>query len=494
MSTQPDRRAPWVEIRPFGPSMPPRIADVSDLHSELLPSSPVVKLGRPFLECFYYRVLPAQGHIFGAVAYVDGFPAGFIAATADSQGFLRRAARQHFFSIAWLVVQSILAKPSRVVGLWEAVRLMRARTPLRSGSTLGEILSVGVRPGYRKGSGGAGHLASRLMSVALEQLRSAGAHAVVSVVDQDNAASRRYFESHGFRQRERPPEGWAVPSIELSRDLPENGSALSGIASGDKVPVTPEEPASGSGTPVSIVIPCCNEAGTLPQLAYCLSALARGASGEYRFRFLFVDDGSTDETWDALQKVFGQWPGRRFLRHTVNRGIASAILTGFQEADTEIVCSMDADCSYDPRQLVRMIPLLAEGVDVVTASPHHPLGRVAGVPEWRLALSRAASALHRRAVGGSLYTYSSCFRVYRRSSVAGIRLTNPGFPGIAEMLHAVAIRGGRIVEFPATLEVRANGASKVRVVRTVAGHLKLLYQLLRLRRSGRSGHSQQVFS
>lgn len=489
MNDQPNQQAPWVEIRPFGPSMPPRIADVSDLHSELLPSSPVVKLGRPFLECFYYRVLPSEGHIFGAVAYVDGLPAGFIAATPDSQGFLRCAARRHFFAIAWLVVQSILAKPSRLAGLWEAFRIMQARAPSRSGDVCGEILSVCVRPACRKGSG-AGHLAGRLLYVALEQLRTAGTRTVVTVVDEDNIASRRYFESHGFRRSHVPPKGWAVPSIELSQALPEEGLTLNSFALEETVPVIPAELTSGE-IPVTIIVPCCNEASTLSQLAFYLSSLARGGRCGYRFKFLFVDDGSTDDTWNALHRFFGRWPGCRFVRHPSNRGIAAAILTGIKEADTEIVCSMDADCSYDPHQLLRMIPLLTDGVDVVTASPHHPLGRVAGVPEWRVALSRAASALHRRAVGGNLFTYSSCFRVYRHSSLADLNLTNPGFPGIAEILHAVTIRGGRIVEFPTTLEVRANGDSKVRILKAVAGHLKLLSRLLRLRLSGRFGHSQQ---
>lgn len=46
-------------------------------------------------------------------------------------------------------------------------------------------------------------------------------------------------------------------------------------------------------------------------------------------------------------------------------------MTGIKAATTEIVCSMDCDCTYDPHELINMIPLLTEDVDMVTASPYH---------------------------------------------------------------------------------------------------------------------------
>ena len=63
-------RSPFVELRAFGPEMPPRVGDISDLHERMLPTSPIVLLGRPFVERFYYSVLPRAGAIFGFVAYV----------------------------------------------------------------------------------------------------------------------------------------------------------------------------------------------------------------------------------------------------------------------------------------------------------------------------------------------------------------------------------------------------------------------------------------
>jgi hypothetical protein len=142
---------------------------------------------------------------------------------------------------------------------------------------------------------------------------------------------------------------------------------------------------------------------------------------------------------------------------------------------------MDCDCTYDPHELGRMIPLLAEGVDVVTASPYHPQGQVKNVPQWRLFLSRSLSRLYRLVLRQKLYTYTSCFRVYRRDAALGVTVERGGFFGVTEMLGRLDLAGRRIVEFPTTLEARMLGRSKMKILKTIAGHLSLLTQLVRLR-------------
>ena len=158
-----------------------------------------------------------------------------------------------------------------------------------------------------------------------------------------------------------------------------------------------------------------------------------------------------------------------------------AILTGIQAAQTEIVCSIDCDCTYDPMSFLNMIPLLVDGVDLVTASPYHLQGEVRNVPGWRLGLSKTASAFYRCVLRQKLATYTSCFRVYRKSTTAHLSLTESGFLGVAEMLGRLDLRGAKIVEYPTTLEVRLFGRSKMKVIRTIAGHLRLLLRLLAFR-------------
>ncbi|CAN5178773.1 hypothetical protein BH20ACI2_BH20ACI2_03280 [soil metagenome] len=239
---------------------------------------------------------------------------------------------------------------------------------------------------------------------------------------------------------------------------------------------------SRSRVPVSIVIPCYNEQESLPYLSNTLRTLETDLiQREYKPNFIFVDDQSKDETFALLHSLFGMKENVRILRHDTNKGVAAGIMTGLQAAETEIVCSMDCDCSYDPQEVSNMLPLLTDSVDLVTASPYHRDGGVRNVPGWRLFLSRGASFLYRRVLRSKLDTYTSCFRVYRRSSMVGMTLRENGFLGVAEMLGNLDLNGGRIIEFPTVLNVRLFGISKMKTAKTVAGHLKLLAHLSKLR-------------
>ncbi len=232
---------------------------------------------------------------------------------------------------------------------------------------------------------------------------------------------------------------------------------------------------------VTIVTPFFNEEAVLPYFANTLDSVEADLGRTYNLTFVFVDDGSSDSTLQGLHQNFDQRANCKVLSHPSNRGVAAAILTGIRGAETEIVCSMDCDCTYDPHEFGRLIPALTNEVDMVTGSPYHPLGAVVNVPPWRLSLSKSASFLYRRVLHQKLYTYTSCFRVYRRSAVADLPLKEGGFLGVAELLGRLDLKGSTIREYPATLEVRLLGSSKMKIVRTILGHLKLLSRLVYLR-------------
>jgi polysaccharide deacetylase family protein (PEP-CTERM system associated) len=264
-------------------------------------------------------------------------------------------------------------------------------------------------------------------------------------------------------------------------DLVDSGEALALEFEPPSRPA-PEEPRE-SGSPalsvdsrpaVTIVVPCFNEELVLPYLSNTLEELQGALMRDYRVRYLLVDDASTDGTWDSLVRLLGSNPDFDLARHDQNRGVAAAILTGIRGAETEIVCSIDCDCSYDPHQLSAMIPLLEENVAMVTASPYHPLGAVTNVTGPRLLLSKGLSALYRRVLHQRLATYTSCFRVYRRSQVADLELHHGGFLGVAELLAVLDLDGARVVECPAVLEARVLGRSKMSTLATIFGHLGLL--------------------
>jgi len=253
------------------------------------------------------------------------------------------------------------------------------------------------------------------------------------------------------------------------------------------------EPAASVATPISVIVPCYNEEAVLPYLSNTLDQVADRLRGRYRLTFIFVNDGSSDGTAAALNRIFGNRPDCIVVDHGVNRGVSAAILSGIRRAETEVVCSIDCDCSYDPQELGAMIPLLTEGVDLVTASPYHSLGGVRNVSAWRLSLSKSASAFYRLVLRQKLSTYTSCFRVYRRSVILRLPLREPGFLGITELLGRLDLSGGRILEYPTILEVRVLGRSKMKVVRTIFGHLGLLGSLTLERWVGRHPKSTPSF-
>ncbi len=234
---------------------------------------------------------------------------------------------------------------------------------------------------------------------------------------------------------------------------------------------------------VTLVIPCFNEEESIPFLVNTLRQLRDLLSENgYNLEVIFVDDCSTDSTPGMLRQTYGDDPLVRIIRHENNRGVAAAIMTGIRASNSEVVCSIDCDCTYDPYEVVPMLKRFGPEVDMITASPYHPEGGVRNVPGWRLLLSKGAAFAYRLVLRSNLSTYTSCFRVYRKTAVANIEIENGGFLGVAEMLGKLDLLGGRIIEYPTCLNIRLFGFSKMRTIRTIFGHLRLLckFSLMRI--------------
>lgn len=233
---------------------------------------------------------------------------------------------------------------------------------------------------------------------------------------------------------------------------------------------------------VSVVVPCFNEEASLDQLFEKLDSVRRFFVERLDLEFILIDDGSNDGTFVGLENRFKNSPWARILKHSRNRGIAAAIMTGMLEASNELVATMDADCTYDPIQLGSLLSKMNDGIAMVTASPYHPDGEVEGIPGWRLGLSRGCSKVYRRLVKAPVHTYTSCFRLHRRSVVLEIKLQEEGFVGIAEMLWQTVRLGGRIEEVPVRLTGRRVGYSKMRTLPVILAHLKLMARIVTDRR------------
>ncbi len=163
--------------------------------------------------------------------------------------------------------------------------------------------------------------------------------------------------------------------------------------------------------PVSVVIPCYNERDSLFCFAQSLADLRSNHETEFDFQFIFVNDGSSDETHQLLHDHFGTWPNVSILRHAKNLGMTAAIMTGVAHASNEAVCSIDSDCTYRPELVTKLVPLLGGDVVLATASPYHPQGQgdqCAQVANWIVLCgvgcvpsnsSQSALLLHLRSAG-----------------------------------------------------------------------------------------------
>lgn len=228
---------------------------------------------------------------------------------------------------------------------------------------------------------------------------------------------------------------------------------------------------------ISIVVPCFNEEQTIPLLRDVMGHVVAALADSHEVETLFIDDGSTDGTRAALEALAPQLRGR-VLAHDTNRGIAAAFRTGFQAAQGDIVCTIDADCTFDPLELIPMVAELeSSDADIIAASPYHPRGGVEGVPAWRLLLSRGASRLYGYILPVKLYSYTACFRAFKRAAVQRLQFEDPGFLGVTEMLASALLQGLKVVERPMILRRRVTGVSKMRTLSVIADHVRFMLRL-----------------
>jgi dolichol-phosphate mannosyltransferase len=234
---------------------------------------------------------------------------------------------------------------------------------------------------------------------------------------------------------------------------------------------------------LSVVLPAYNEAKDLPEL---LERIGRTMSAYGRpYRIVVVDDGSADDTALVAREAARRLPVR-LVRHETNGGLGRALRTGLLTAlrDGGVIVTMDADNSHDPELIPLMVERIEQGYDVVVASRFQEGGRELGVALHRRVLSHAASSLLRRAFPlGGVRDYSSGYRAYRADWLARLVeeygedafIEEAGFACMVEALLKVGVRGARIAEVPLVLRYdRKQGASKMRVVRTVRRYASLV--------------------
>jgi len=215
---------------------------------------------------------------------------------------------------------------------------------------------------------------------------------------------------------------------------------------------------------ISAVIPVYNEAESLELLYGEIQAV--GQEHGYEWDIIFVDDGSTDDSWrkiEQLAKADSRVQGIRLRR---NFGKAAALSAGFDVAQGEIVFTLDADLQDDPREIPHFLEVLETGVDVVSGWK-----KVRHDPWHKVGPSRVFNAMVSTLTGVRLHDHNCGFKCYRREIFAEIDLYGELHRFIPVL---AAARGWRVGEVVVQHRAREFGHSKYGVGRIIKGFLDLL--------------------
>ncbi|HAH05477.1 MAG TPA: hypothetical protein DCM05_02965 [Elusimicrobia bacterium] len=228
---------------------------------------------------------------------------------------------------------------------------------------------------------------------------------------------------------------------------------------------------------LSVLVPCFDEAEGLPRLeAELFPALSQLANP---FEVLAVDDGSADATRRLLREMASRHPGMKVLSHARNAGIGASLKTGLAAAQGEWLVPLDADLTFHPRHIGEMLAAQRESLaDCVCGSPFLA---ASAVPLRRRAPSLAVNLAYRALFGFSLTAYTPMFRLYRVSALRAIAFESDGFEVSAEILVRMIKAGFKAVDVPVPLGRRLSGASKLRELRELKAHLRLIARLLGLK-------------
>jgi len=230
---------------------------------------------------------------------------------------------------------------------------------------------------------------------------------------------------------------------------------------------------------VSVIVPYLNEEEGLPRLSAKLTELRRQLTSAYELEIVLVDDGSRNPNPELLNRCFGSQPNVVRVAHDRNRGLGAALRTGMQHTSGDIVCMLDADCTYEPVGVLKLLEALeGNSADIALGSPYHPQGGVENAQPWRLFISKFASRLYAQVCSMKLYTYTSMMRAYRRPVLEGLEFESNGFVAVTEILLRALQRGARVVEVPLVLRSRVTGVSKMKVMHTTLAHLRLMLKAL----------------
>jgi len=215
---------------------------------------------------------------------------------------------------------------------------------------------------------------------------------------------------------------------------------------------------------VSIVIPVYNEEESLPELE---NEIAKALGGTYNYEVIFVDDGSSDTSWQQIKKLSDEKEFIHGISFSHNYGKSVALQAGFEKAIGTYVATMDSDLQDDPNEIPEMIQMLKDGYDLVSGwkkERHDPISKT--IP------SKFFNFVTRKVAGIELHDFNCGLKAYKSEVVENIYL----YGELHRYIPMLAKKEGftRITEKVVKHHPRKYGKTKFGLSRFMNGFLDLV--------------------
>ena len=215
---------------------------------------------------------------------------------------------------------------------------------------------------------------------------------------------------------------------------------------------------------ISFVLPVFNEARSLELLYRKISAVMGRLPNDYEI--VFVDDGSTDDSFVVLNELHERDPRVRVIQLRRNFGKAAAYTAGFDAARGDVIITLDTDLQDDPAEIPLFLQKIDEGYDMVIGWKHEGKGELSkSLP------SRLFNTVVRLVTGIKLHDFNCPFKAYRREVLHEINIYGELHRYIPVLAKS---RGFTLTEIKITNLPRQHGRSHYGFERYVRGMLDLL--------------------
>lgn len=242
----------------------------------------------------------------------------------------------------------------------------------------------------------------------------------------------------------------------------------------------PSPPAPGvSRLALSVVVPLKDEEGSIATLVERVLAVA-ARDGLTIADIVLVDDGSTDGTWRAIERLAKEHAVVSAFRLRRNFGKATALMVGVGAATGDVVVTMDGDLQDDPEELPRFLEAIEAGADLVSGwkkERHDPLSKT--LP------SKLFNKVTSWASGIRLHDFNCGYKAYRREIFATVQLYGELHRYTPVLADAM---GYSVAEIAVRHHPRRHGRSKYGFARYLRGFLDLLTVLMITRYASRPSH------